>query len=252
MAVAEAAKPGSELRTRLGSALVMLGVAGGALGLGGGVWLAFVGAVAMGVVWEWWKLVSRFATPSGARGLWMLGGLGYIGSAAAMLGLLRLAPPTGWVMLLAVLLGVIGTDAGAFFTGRAFGGPRIAPAISPSKTWSGLAGGMIGAAGGIGLALWLGLSPAFNRLLADAGSRPFVAGPETPHTLGIVLCGALLATIAQTGDFFESWLKRRAGVKDSGGLIPGHGGLFDRTDGLLAVSFSLALIAGTSQVFQSI
>ncbi len=114
---------------------------------------------------------------------------------------------------LSLLLAVIATDIGAYFAGRSIGGPKIAPSISPSKTWAGLAGGMAGAA----LVLMLGRG---NGMAAEA-----IGG------------GAMLAIVAQAGDFFESWMKRRAGVKDSGKLIPGHGGLFDRVDGLLAVVF---------------
>ena len=107
--------------------------------------------------------------------------------------------------------------------GRAVGGPKIAPRISPSKTWAGLCGGIAGAIAVIYLA---------EKQTGAVGTVPL-----------IVAFGVAAAIIAQTGDFFESWMKRRAGVKDSGNLIPGHGGLFDRVDGLLAVCFVLGLLS---------
>ena len=104
------------------------------------------------------------------------------------------------------------TDIFAYFAGRSIGGPKLAPRISPNKTWSGLIGGMAGA----GLLGW-GAAEVF-----DLG-QPFI------------WLGALMGLVAQAGDLYESWEKRRAGVKDSGSLLPGHGGVLDRLDGLLAV-----------------
>jgi phosphatidate cytidylyltransferase len=133
----------------------------------------------------------------------------------------------GACALLYLLLVVWATDIGAYFAGRQFGGPKLAPTISPKKTWAGLAGGMTAAmlVGGI-------------------------AHSVTPFPGSLWLCiimGGVLAVISQAGDLFESWVKRRAGAKDSGTLIPGHGGLLDRIDGLLfaAPVFAWALaIAG--------
>lgn len=111
------------------------------------------------------------------------------------------------------------TDIFAYFAGRAIGGPRLAPRISPNKTWAGLIGGMIGA----GLVGW-GVALAF-----DLG-MPFA------------WIGAPMAVVAQAGDLYESGVKRRAGVKDSGAILPGHGGVLDRLDGLLAVSIATFLL----------
>jgi phosphatidate cytidylyltransferase len=112
-----------------------------------------------------------------------------------------------------------GTDIFAYFAGRAIGGPKLAPRVSPNKTWAGLAGGMVGA----GLAGW-GVGWLF-----DLGA-PFE------------WIGAPMAIVAQAGDLYESWVKRRCGVKDSGTLLPGHGGVLDRLDGLLAVALATFLI----------
>lgn len=214
----------SDLGVRLASAVVMVMVAGLAVWLGGTVWLAFVGAVAAGVLWEWRGLVKGFVKSPLAEAGWMMAGVAYIGTAAATLMSLRRAD-LSLAPLLTVLGMVIATDIGAYFAGRTFGGPKIAPAISPSKTWSGLAGGMAAAS----LALYL--------------SNEYVGRWHLSKSLPLLLAlGPLVAVCAQTGDFFESWMKRRAGVKDSGNLIPGHGGLFDRVDGLLAVLFVLGLL----------
>jgi len=239
----------SDLKVRVLSALVMLALAGLALWRGGAVWLVFVAAIAVGVIWEWWGLVRRFVPGVAGRVVWMIVALLYVVPAAITLGIFRLVPPEGWVFLMAVLLGVIGTDVGAYFSGRTFGGPKIAPAISPSKTWSGLAGGILGATAGIALALRIAVSDTFSQMLLNANALPFADGTASPRFAGLVMGGVCIAVIAQSGDFFESWMKRRAGVKDSGHLIPGHGGLFDRTDGLLAVSFVLALLGGQGFLF---
>jgi phosphatidate cytidylyltransferase len=138
--------------------------------------------------------------------------------------------PDGRATLLWILAVVWATDVGAYVIGRTLGGPRLAPRWSPRKTWAGLAGGAACAAlVGWTTAVWLGISPALPLVLLSAG----------------------LAIVEQFGDLAESLAKRRFGVKDSSGLIPGHGGLLDRLDGLLAVIpvvALLTLIAGRSVV----
>ena len=143
------AKPrrNADLPARVASAVVMVAIAGGALWLGGWGWALFVSAVGLGVMWEWWGLARAIAKTAPARLAWLLGGAIYIGLAIVMLVRLRGESAIGWPLLLIVLLGVILTDVGAYFTGRTFGGPKIAPAISPSKTWSGLLGGALGVFG---------------------------------------------------------------------------------------------------------
>lgn len=202
----------SDLGVRTASAIVMVAVAGVALWLGGWWWNAFVAIVGLGVLREWIALVHGFVGGARARGLWNAAGIAYIGFASVVLAFLR-SDIFGMTAVLSVVGGVIATDVGAYFAGRTIGGPKIAPVISPSKTWAGLAGGMIGAT--IVLVEGRGQTPLWQAVFG----------------------GVLFAVVAQAGDFFESWMKRRAGVKDSGNLLPGHGGLFDRLDGLLAVLF---------------
>ncbi|MDP6952500.1 MAG: phosphatidate cytidylyltransferase, partial [Alphaproteobacteria bacterium] len=113
------------------------------------------------------------------------------------------------------------TDSGAYAFGRLIGGPRLAPRVSPGKTWAGLFGGMLSAAiVGFGIASYYALGVAIMAGLVAAG----------------------LAALAQAGDLFESWLKRRRGMKDAGNLIPGHGGLLDRVDGMMTATPALALL----------
>lgn len=237
----------SDLPVRTASAVVMLAVAGTALWLGGAIWAGFVAFVALGAYWEFAALAKAFARTGTRLGAWLLGGFIYIGVAALMLFALRVNA-YGLATVLVVVLAVIGTDVGAYFAGRTIGGPKIAPAISPSKTWAGLGGGMLGAAGGMALAYWLSwkfsgvLAPQDVAVTTVNGVTVTSSAPELliPWPL-IALAGPATAIVAQAGDFFESWMKRHAGVKDSGKLIPGHGGLFDRVDGLLAVLFALGL-----------
>lgn len=128
---------------------------------------------------------------------------------------------TDLLLLLWVCCVVWCTDIGAYLIGSIIGGPKILPNISPKKSWSGLAGGMA-----------LALLASY---LLD-----FLA----PHHFKqwLVASAPLMAVVAQVGDFFESWMKRYFGVKDSGNLIPGHGGILDRVDGLAPVSIIVTLL----------
>jgi phosphatidate cytidylyltransferase len=250
MAVAETlpAKK-SDLGVRTASAVVMVAVAGAALWLGGLVWSLFAVAIMLGVLWEWRCLAAAITTGAAKRGLWNAAGIAYVGFAAWVLIALRMRPD-GLFGVLQVVSAVIATDIGAYFAGRTIGGPKIAPSISPSKTWAGLIGGMI-AAGAVFVAwaIYIQAQTQASLIQLDAPAVSVDAGVDLwPIAVG----GALVAVIAQTGDFFESWLKRRAGVKDSSHLIPGHGGLFDRLDGLLAVCFVLGILLLSSGGFEGI
>ena len=223
----------SDLPVRVASAAVMLAVAVGAF-VAGGVWLrGFIILVALGCYAEFVRLVWRATGGLLARLAALGAGLLYIGAAAAVL-------EGAGQFLLVLMIGVtIFTDTGAYFSGRAIGGPKIAPAISPSKTWAGLFGGM--AASALWLVLW---AVYLNEPLSDLGPRFSLGLGLSAGNVGLLAaCGAGLAVVAQAGDFFESWLKRKAGVKDSSRLIPGHGGVFDRVDGLIPVVLVAGLIA---------
>ncbi len=201
-----------ELRTRALSGVAMLAFALAALWMGGITFAVLALAAGYVMSREWNALTYRFGRAV------QLAGLPYVAFPIAALIVLR-AAPNGFALTLWTLAIVWATDIGAYFAGRTFGGPKLARAISPSKTWSGLAGGMLAAwAAGFTLAGW-----------ADLPS----------------LClwlGAPLAVLAQGGDLFESWLKRKAGVKDSGSILPGHGGALDRLDGLVPVAIVVGLL----------
>jgi phosphatidate cytidylyltransferase len=206
----------TELQTRVISAAVLAPVAIAALVVGGLPFTAFVALVAIIGFWEWTTIV-------GARIAWMAFGVVYLALPAAGLILLRQAvPPVGWASILLLLTVVWATDIAAYFAGRTFGGPKLWPRVSPKKTWS-------GALGGLAAALIAGGAVA---ALTGAGG----------FWLGVVLA-APLSIAAQAGDLFESAVKRRFGVKDSGTIIPGHGGVLDRVDGLLGAAALALLLA---------
>jgi phosphatidate cytidylyltransferase len=212
----------------------MVLVAGAAFWAGGLVWQGFLFLIALGLTWEWARLAIASNSGFAVRALWLAAGLGYIGFAALTLSDLRQQGPHA---ALGIIMQVIAVDIGAYFAGRAIGGPRIAPRISPSKTWAGLVGGMVAAALLMSTLVTIDYSNTFGSWPWQAGGTPYAMTAWLSHLRGAVIGGVVVAVIAQSGDFFESWMKRRAGAKDSGTLLPGHGGLFDRLDGLLAVLF---------------
>lgn len=232
----------ADVAVRFVSAVVMVAAAGLALWLGGWFWIGFVVLGSGLILWEWNNLVRAFHVSAFAEVLWQFFGAIYVGGAAYAMVIVRNGPQalpvdgetfgfTALEVMVGFLFPIIAVDVGAYFAGRAIGGPKIAPSISPSKTWAGLFGGAIAAS----------IVTVGNELY-DIGPAAAMPG-YTPFSIaGAVLAGVLIAIIAQSGDFFESWMKRRAGVKDSGNLIPGHGGVFDRLDGFAAVFFVLFVV----------
>ena len=166
-------------------------------------------------------LLQRIEAGRDAPGLWLAAGIVYLLPPCAALLLLRRAEPEGLLFVLFVLLTVWATDIGAYFAGRAIGGKKLLPSVSPNKTWAGLLGGMAAAA-----AVGAGLSTLFSH----------------GQLFGAAALGAGLAVIAQAGDLFESGVKRHFGRKDASALIPGHGGLLDRVDGLMPASLAVMLL----------
>ena len=245
---------------RVATAVLLLPLVLWLIWLGGTPFYALLIAMSVMMTSEWLHItravVPPYAMPVlvliivGALGLHMMGlvsGLSALGMAVAialMLGMVAreriwifpagaayiLAPiliaiwlradGKGILVLLYLLLVVIATDTFAMLTGRWLGRTQLAPKLSPKKTWEGLAGGVIAAS------------------LAGSAFAWWLAAPVLP----IVVMSAILALCAQAGDLFESALKRRAGLDNSGNLLPGHGGLLDRIDGLIAVLIIAAVL----------
>jgi phosphatidate cytidylyltransferase len=166
-------------------------------------------------------LAAHVDSRLGGQGLWVPAGLAYAGLSGLSLAFLRDGDQTGLIAILFLFAVVWATDIFAYFVGRSLGGPKLAPSISPGKTQSGALGGAAGGVvAGVALAAYAGLA-----------NLPLLA-----------LVAFLLSVVSQIGDLFESWVKRRHGVKDSGNLIPGHGGVMDRVDGLVAAALALYLV----------
>jgi len=148
-------------------------------------------------------------------------GIAYISIALLSIVWLRFGGQGGLLLFFWMMVVVVATDVGAYFTGRSIGGPKLAPRISPAKTWSGLIGGIFLAALASAVLVGISGSPDYARVMAYAG---------------------ILALVAQLGDLIESGVKRQAGVKDASNLIPGHGGVLDRLDGFLTAAPATALM----------
>ncbi len=181
-------------------------------------------AEAMVVLGVWTAALLALAMVAGHRHFVLVGlGIPYVGVPLALIIWLREQPDAGFAIVLWLFLVVWATDIGGYFAGRAIGGPKLAPRISPKKTWAGLAGAAAAAAGVGALVAWHFQVPTAALALAAA-------------------LGGVLAVVAQLGDLMESAVKRRFNAKDSGALIPGHGGILDRIDGLLAAAPAMAVV----------
>lgn len=192
-----------------------------------------LGPLLLAAIWygfPWLDLIAAVAAPlmvseclrlSRGRPVMRLVAIAYVLAAVVALLWLRHQPALGRETILWIVCCTWATDIGAYVVGRSAGGARLAPRISPGKTWSGLVGGM-----------------AWAAVASAAFGYAFGLG----QTILLAVVGALLAVVGQVGDLLESAMKRSAGVKDSGTLIPGHGGLLDRVDGLVAILLVVALV----------
>jgi phosphatidate cytidylyltransferase len=251
----------SNLALRILSAVILAPLAFLAAYLGGVPFAIFWTVAALAVLWEWITMVAgpsyrlMFSACGGAiavagfvawlgrpivallmvglgalaaaifapreRRLWVTAGIGYAGALLLAAMFLRADDVLGFAVIVMLFAIVWTTDILGYFAGRAFGGPKLWPAISPKKTWSGAIAGALGAM--IVAIAVSGLFGSFNKL-------------------AIVIVALLLSVLAQLGDFFESWVKRQFGAKDSSNLIPGHGGVMDRLDGFWAAALAGCLI----------
>ena len=253
--------PGKELALRVASALVLAPLAIAVTYMGGGPFVIFWGLAAAGVLWEWTLLVApddrRTTLTTGAaslalavalagadrrlaavivigmgtlavaalapasRRLWIAGGMPYAGAIGLAPVVLRTDAEHGFLAVIFLYAIVWTTDVVGYFVGRAVGGPKLMPRISPGKTWSGAIGGTVAA-------IVVGIAAAN------------AAGLTGLPAVGMI--AAALSIVAQAGDLFESGLKCRFGAKDLGHIIPGHGGLMDRLDGFVAAAVLAALV----------
>lgn len=253
--------PPKELIARVLSAIVLAAVAILATWSGPWPFAVLVVAAAGILLWEWGRLMRGTGVDFTAAAGWLLvlmaiglvltgrplvavlalalgafatvllrrstgvseaAGLLYAGLPSLALVWLRSAPEYGWQAVLLVFLIVWATDTGAFVAGRSFGGPKLLASISPNKTWAGLAGGVLAA----GCVAWI---------------EAICLGSAAPGR--VVALAAVLAVLSQLGDLVESALKRAQGVKDTSRLIPGHGGVMDRVDGLIFAAVAAAVYA---------
>jgi phosphatidate cytidylyltransferase len=250
----------SELALRVGSALVLVPLAIATAYVGDWPFAVLWGAAAMGVLWEWTTLVAgsdwRSVLMAGAaslalalalaaselllaaiivlaigvlavaslapaeRRMWIAGAIPYAGALGLAPIVLRSEEQDGFLAVIFLFAVVWTTDIVAYFAGRAAGGPKLMPLVSPNKTWSGALAGTVAA---------VMVAVIFAE---TAGLAAFA----------LAMLAVILSVFAQAGDLFESFLKRRFGAKDSSHLIPGHGGLMDRLDGFVAAGVVAALI----------
>ncbi|HEV2593612.1 MAG TPA: phosphatidate cytidylyltransferase [Sphingomicrobium sp.] len=202
----------SELAVRTATGVVLIAAALAAAIVGGDIFAFLVAATATMMFYEWTRLVRNWGAA------WYLSGFVYAVVPALALLWIRERDAHGLALLVWTFIVTWSTDIGAYFAGRRFGRRKLAPAISPNKTVEGLVGGVVAAT------LIGGAWAIANRL----GSALLPLAP-------------VLAIAAQGGDLFESGMKRKAGVKDSGAWLPGHGGVLDRLDGLVPVATLTAL-----------
>jgi len=205
----------SQMKTRIVSGLAMASTALLAAWLGGLVFFLFWLIAATGTLVEWWKL-------TGARIGWKFPGFVYAASILVAPVVLRMDAEFGLAAVLWLFAVVWVSDVMAYVCGRLIGGPKLCPSISPNKTWAGFLGGTA-----FSVAAGTGVAAAFG----------------APSLAPVALVSLIGAVVSQGGDLFESSLKRRFGVKDSGTWIPGHGGFMDRLDGFVVTGL-FALILG--------
>jgi len=250
----------SNLALRVVSAIVLAPLAVAAAWFGSWPFAVFWLAAALLVLWEWIHLVAgpghklMFSSSGSAlavaalvefrdrpiaaallivlggiaalifvqrdRRIWIVAGIGYSGMMLLSPLLLRADPDYGFLAIALLFAVVWATDIVAYFAGRTIGGPLLCPSVSPKKTWSGAIAGAVGA-----MAAAVAVAHLF-----DANRQVFA------------VLGVILSAVAQVGDLFESWIKRRFGAKDASHLIPGHGGVMDRLDGFWAAALVACLI----------
>lgn len=212
----------TDLKTRVISAVILGVVAFLCIFFGSFLMLIMMSAFAYVGLKEWMDLPKSRNFSDSTKRKWFGFGVLYVGWAVVGLLLIRYSDDLGYAATIWLITITIGTDIGAYFAGRFIGGAKVAPSISPNKTWAGVGGGIVGS---------IILSSFF---LITAG---------VPLSSSIVKLVLVFSIIGQCGDFFESYIKRRFEVKDTGSFLPGHGGLLDRVDGQIFIIISATIFA---------
>jgi len=206
----------TDLRARTTSSFAIAGITLAALWIGGVIFACLIIFAAITMMKEW-----EFLTKEDTKFM-QLFGYAYVILPCASILWLRSDANAGFKLNIALIALISATDIAAYFVGKKFGRTKLAPTISPGKTFEGLAGGVVAA--------------ILTGLLMSAYTNVF-------NSFFIVaIASGSVAILAQAGDLFKSWIKRKAGVKDSGTILPGHGGLIDRLDGYMFTAPLLALI----------
>lgn len=171
---------------------------------------------------EWMDLPSQRNFSHETKRKWFGYGLLYVGFAAVAILIIRFSDDLGFEATMWLVGIAVGTDIGAYFAGRFIGGAKVAPTISPNKTWSGVGGGIVGGIILSSFILWL---------------------CNVPVNGSIIKLVIIFSVISQIGDFFESGIKRHFAVKDTGSFLPGHGGILDRMDGQIFLFIAASIFA---------
>ncbi len=231
MILADAKAECSGLLLRTISALVLAPLTLVAIVFGNIPFLILIIAAFLISVREWRSMTVHTRNPF----LHMIAGSLYLACCFLSFYLLRMDVPAGILWTVGLIVTVWASDSGAYFSGKIIGGPKLAPMISPKKTWAGFAGSVF--FGGLTLFLFF--------LVFFTGDSPLWTseGEESLNPFPYFIAGAIVGAVGQAGDLLVSVFKRRSGLKDTGNLIPGHGGLLDRIDSLLlAAPVFLAIV----------
>lgn len=222
----------SNLQLRIISALVLVPFILAAIIMGGKIFAGFVALIFIIATYEWISLSLK----TGKKAAFLALGVVYLPVCFFQFYFLRNGFPDGLYLIITLLFVVWAGDTGAYFVGRKFGRHKMSPTISPNKSWEGLIGSMLSSAA----ILFLGIhfAPALSGYIPNSIQPPVGEG-----NVILFLMGCVLGYVGQAGDLLESALKRNAQVKDSGSLIPGHGGILDRVDSILLISPIFVYIA---------
>lgn len=220
-----------DLQIRVLSAAVLAPLSVALIIAGGWYFAVFIFIGLLPALYEWAKMCED--TPR--QYMMVVLGAVYIALTFGSYVFLRVGFEQGAWLALGIIVCVWASDIGAYFTGKKLGGPKLAPRISPKKTWAGFAGAVFFC--GIAMMVLMGIAPYLARFF------PTDLGLEAGDVWAVFAVGCVMGAIGQAGDLLISMLKRRKGAKDAGQLIPGHGGILDRIDSLMLVSLASCIFA---------